>query len=71
MRPICKAAIGTAETHTPRALEVARSSPGVSVTSFLQRKCERSDPCVDFYSTLSRITIVNCLDFSSASSPLV
>ena len=64
--------IGTADTaRTPRALEVVNSIPDVSVTSFLHffyfcarlaRKCERSDPRVDFYSTPSCITFVNGLN---------
>ena len=66
-----QAAIGTADTRTPRALEVVCSIPGVSVTSFLRfvllsrslaRKIARSNPRVDFYSTPSGITIVNSLN---------
>ena len=55
----------------PRALEVACSSPGVSVILILHffcfrarlaRKCERSDPRVDLYNTPSYITMVNSLN---------
>ena len=71
IRPFCKP-IGAAERAcTTRALEVACSIPDVSVTLFLHffcfrarlaRKCVRSDPRVDFYSTPSRITILNSLN---------
>ena len=71
IRPFRKP-IGAAErARTARYLEVACSIPGVSVVSFLHffcfrarlaRKCERSDPRVDFYSTPSRITILNGLN---------
>ena len=48
----------------PRTCKGVCSIPDVVVAIFfcfrarLARKCKRSDPCVDFYSTPSRITIV-------------
>ena len=80
IQPLAQRKIGAPAARAARALEVAGSNPGVSVTSFLNfycfrarfaRKCERSDPRVDFYSTPSRITIVKSLNRDSASSPLV
>ena len=66
-----QAAIGLAVTLRPCACEVVCSGPPRAVTSFLHffcfrarlaRKRERNDPRVDFYSTPSRITILNSLN---------
>ena len=56
-------AIGTAETRASRACQGVCLVPDVAVALFcfcawLGRKCERSDPRVDFYSAPSHITIV-------------
>ena len=66
----CQAVIGTADTRTPRACEGACSISDMSVKYIdfcfragLARTCKRSNPRVDFYSTHSRIAIVNCLNF--------
>ena len=70
---IIRKPIGLAEQRARCAhLEVACTSPGVSVTSFffelfcfrarLGRKYERSDPRVDFYSTPSCIMFVKGLN---------
>ena len=71
IQPLAQRKIGAPAARAARALEVAGSNPGVSVTSFLNfycfrarfaRKCERSDPRVYFYSTPSCVTTVNSLN---------
>ena len=71
IQPLAQRKIGPPAARAARALEVAGTNPGVSVTSFLNfycfrawfaRKFERSDPRVDFYSTPSCITFVKSLN---------